>query len=278
MAEFPTGGLIGKSVRLWRFVSSLKIRLHAAACCYFLVLAVFPGLLLLLGLLQMTNLEVERLGEMLSGVIPEALLEGMEEVILLTYDRLSVSAIGLSAVTTLWPASRGVYGLLTGLNAVYGAEESRGYLRTRLLCMGYTFAFLLILLLTLLLHVFGSRVAEILSRLDAPFFRFLTEYLDLRFFVLLFLQTVIFTAMFLALPNRCLRLREVVPGALLASCGWLIFSNLYSIYVEQFGHLGNVYGSVYAVALSMLWLYCCISIVFYGGVLNRILSENVDDL
>ena len=278
MAEFPTGGLIGKSVRLWRFVSSLKIRLHAAACCYFLVLAVFPGLLLLLGLLQMTNLEVERLGEMLSGVIPEALLEGMEEVILLTYDRLSVSAIGLSAVTTLWPASRGVYGLLTGLNAVYGAEESRGYLRTRLLCMGYTFAFLLILLLTLLLHVFGSRVAEILSRLDAPFFRFLTEYLDLRFFLLLFLQTVIFTAMFLALPNRRLRLREVVPGALLASCGWLIFSNLYSIYVERFGHLGNVYGSVYAVALSMLWLYCCISIVFYGGVLNRILSQNVDDL
>ena len=278
MAEFPTGGLIGKSVRLWRFVSSLKIRLHAAACCYFLVLAVFPGLLLLLGLLQMTNLEVERLGEMLSGVIPEALLEGMEEVILLTYDRLSVSAIGLSAVTTLWPASRGVYGLLTGLNAVYGAEESRGYLRTRLLCMGYTFAFLLILLLTLLLHVFGSRVAEILSRLDAPFFRFLTEYLDLRFFVLLFLQTVIFTAMFLALPNRRLRLREAVPGALLASCGWLIFSNLYSIYVERFGHLGNVYGSVYAVALSMLWLYCCISIVFYGGVLNRILSQNVDDL
>lgn len=278
MAEFPTGGLIGKSVRLWRFVSSLKIRLHAAACCYFLVLAVFPGLLLLLGLLQLTNLEVERLGEMLSGVIPEALLEGMEEVILLTYDRLSVSAIGLSAVTTLWPASRGVYGLLTGLNAVYGAEESRGYLRTRLLCMGYTFAFLLILLLTLLLHVFGSRVAEILSRLDAPFFRFLTEYLDLRFFVLLFLQTVIFTAMFLALPNRRLRLREAVPGALLASCGWLIFSNLYSIYVEQFGHLGNVYGSVYAVALSMLWLYCCISIVFYGGVLNRILSQNVDDL
>lgn len=278
MAEFPTGGLIGKSVRLWRFVSSLKIRLHAAACCYFLVLAVFPGLLLLLGLLQMTNLEVERLGEMLSGVIPEALLEGMEEVILLTYDRLSVSAIGLSAVTTLWPASRGVYGLLTGLNAVYGAEESRGYLRTRLLCMGYTFAFLLILLLTLLLHVFGGRVAEILSRLDAPFFRFLTEYLDLRFFVLLFLQTVIFTAMFLALPNRRLRLREAVPGALLASCGWLIFSNLYSIYVERFGHLGNVYGSVYAVALSMLWLYCCISIVFYGGVLNRILSQNVDDL
>ena len=181
-------------------------------------------------------------------------------------------------MTTLWPASRGVYGLLVGLNAVYGLEETRGYIRTRLLCVGYTFVFVLILLMTLLLHVFGSRVAELLLRLDAPFFHFLTQWLDLRFFVLLFLQTGIFSAMFLALPNQQLRLREVVPGALLASSGWLIFSNLYCVYVEHFAHLSNVYGSVYAVALSMLWLYCCISIVFYGGVLNRILWGNVDDL
>ena len=278
MTEFPRGGFVGKTVRLCRFAASLKIRLHAAACCYFLVLAVFPGLLLLLGLVQLTNLEVERLGEMLSGVIPESLMEGVEEVILLTYDKLSASTIGLSAITTLWPASRGVYGLLTGLNAIYGAEESRGYLRTRLLCVGYTFAFVLILLLTLLLHVFGSRVAAVLSRIDAPFIRFLRQYIDLRFFLLLFLQTAIFTAMFLALPNKRSRVRDAVPGALLASSGWLIFSNLYSIYVDHFAHLGNVYGSVYAVSLSMLWLYCCISIVFYGGVLNRILSENVDDL
>jgi membrane protein len=43
--------------------------------------------------------------------------------------------------------------------------------------------------------------------------------------------------------------------------------------VEHFAHLSNVYGSVYAVALSMLWLYFCMAIVFYGGVLNRLLME-----
>ena len=278
MNEFPKGGLIGRTISFGRWGSALKIRVHAAACCYFLVLAEFPGLLLLLGLVHMTNLEVERLGEMLSGLIPQPFMEGVEEVILLTYDKISVSTLGLSAVTTLWPASRGVYGLLVGLNAVYGLEETRGYIRTRLLCVGYTFVFVLILLMTLLLHVFGSRVAELLLRLDAPFFRFLTQWLNLRFFVLLFLQTGIFSAMFLALPNQQLRLREVVPGAVLASSGWLIFSNLYCVYVEHFAHLSNVYGSVYAVALSMLWLYCCISIVFYGGVLNRILWQNMDEL
>jgi membrane protein len=55
--------------------------------------------------------------------------------------------------------------------------------------------------------------------------------------------------------------------------GWLIFSDLYSIYVERFSGYGNLYGSVYAVALSMLWLYCCMSILFFGGALNRWLDE-----
>lgn len=278
MKEIPKGGLIGKTVHFCRWTAALGIRMHAAGACYFIVLAVFPALLLLLGLVHLTGLEVERLGEMLAGVIPEPLLSGAEEVILLTYDKISASAIGLSALTTLWPASRGVYALMTGLNAVYGVEENRGYLRKRLLCAAYTFAFILVLVLTLLLHVFGVRVTGIIRRMDAPFFRFLTDYLDLRFVVLLVLQTVIFTAMFLALPNRRSRFRESVPGALLASAGWLTFSNLYSIYVEHFAHLGNIYGSVYAVALSMLWLYCCVSIVFYGGVLNRILSGNVEIL
>jgi len=278
MGEFPRGGIIGKAVHLGRKVARLKIPLYAANASFFIVLAVFPALLLLLGLLRYTPLEVERLGEMLGGFLPEALLEPAEELILLTYDKISASAIGLSALTTLWPASRGVYALMTGLNAVYGVEENRGYLRKRLLCAAYTFAFILVLVLTLLLHVFGVRVTGIIRRMDAPFFRFLTDYLDLRFVVLLVLQTVIFTAMFLALPNRRSRFRESVPGALLASAGWLTFSNLYSIYVEHFAHLGNIYGSVYAVALSMLWLYCCVSIVFYGGVLNRILSGNVEIL
>ncbi len=280
MREFPRGGLIGKSVHFLRRVKALRVPLYAANACYFIVLAVFPALLLLLGLLRYTPLEVERLGEMLAGLLPEALLESAEELILLTYDNTSGMVLGLSAVTALWSASRGLYGLLTGLNAVYGAAENRGYFYTRLISVGYTFAFLLVLLLTLALHVFGSRIFELLARAGHPFLQFLVELIDFRFFLLLAVQTLLFTAMFMALPNQKNKFWDSLPGALLASSGWLIFSDLYSVYVEHFASLSNVYGSVYAVALSMLWLYCCMSIVFYGGAMNRYLKEweNKDNL
>lgn len=273
MKEFPKGGLIGKTVHMWRMVKELRIPLYAANACYFIVLAVFPALLLLLGLLRYTPLEVERLGEMLSGVLPEALLESAEELILITYDNTSGAVLGLSAVTTIWSASRGIYGLLTGLNGVYGVREKRGYFYTRFISVMYTFAFLVVLLVTLGLHVFGTRLLGLLRSNSHPFVMFLLELVDFRFFLLLLLQTALFTAMFMALPDRKNRFWDSLPGALLASSGWLIFSDAYSVYVEHFAHLSNVYGSVYAVALSMVWLYCCMSIVFYGGALNVLLSR-----
>ena len=273
MREFPRGGIIGEVVHFGRGVAELRIPLYAANASFFIVLAVFPMLLLLLGLLRYTPLEVERLGELLQGVLPEAFLEGAEELILLTYDKTTGFSVGLSAVTALWSASRGLYGLLTGLNAIYGVAEDRGYFYTRAISAFYTFAFLLVLLLTLGLHVFGTGVLGLLRRATHPFWRFLTEVIDLRFFLLLALQTGFFTAMFMALPNKRNRFRDSLPGALLASSGWLVFSDLYSIYVEHFAGLSNVYGSVYAVALSMLWLYCCMSIVFYGGALNSFLMK-----
>lgn len=272
MRDFPRGGIIARAARTIRAVAALKIPLHAANAGFFIVLSVFPALLLMLSLLRYTHLEVSDLLEMLASILPEALSEGAEELIISTYQSTSASVVGVSAVTALWSASRGIHGLLGGLNAVYGVTESRGYFYARAISLLYTFAFLVVMLLTLGLHVFGSGLIGFLTMIDDPVLIFLVDLIDLRFFLLLILQTLVFTLMFMALPDKPNRFWDSLPGGLLASTGWLIFSDLYSIYVENFSAYANVYGSVYAVALSMLWLYCCLSILFYGGVLNQYLA------
>lgn len=272
--EFPKGGLIGKTVYTVRYLSELKISVYAAHACYFIVLALFPTLVLLLSLLRYTGLDVSTLTDMLRGVIPDALMISAERLIVSTYRNTSGTLISLSALAALWSASRGVYGLLTGLNAIYETDENRGYFFTRSVSMGYTFALLLVLLLTLLLSVFGNSLLQLLSSADSGLVFLLTNVLNLRFFLLLAVQTALFTAIFTVLPNRKNRIRDSFPGAVLAALGWLIFSGLYSVYVKHFAGLSNVYGSVYSVALSMLWLYCCVSILFYGGALNRYLEKS----
>ena len=273
MREIPQGGIIGKTVALVRAVSGLRVGLYASHASFFIVLSLFPSLVLLLGLLRHTGLEVSVLVTFLEGFIPEALMPAAKNIVLSTYQGTPGTVLSLSALTALWSASRGIYGLLTGLNSIYEVTEDRGWLYTRSVSVLYTFAFLIVLLLTLVVNVFGSTLLEALPWAGA-FLQFLTDVVGLRFFLLLLLQTGLFTAMFMALPNRRNGFRDSVPGALLASTGWLVFSDLYSIYVKHFSGYANLYGSVYAVALSMLWLYCCICIVFYGGVLNRFLIKH----
>lgn len=274
MFSFPKGGLLGRAAALIKQLSGFRIPIHAANAGYFIILAVFPTLVLMVSLLRYTTLDIHDLLGFLEGLLPQALLPDVELLILDTYRAASKTVVGLSALTALWSASRGIYGLLRGLNAVYGVSENRGWLYTRLISVVYTFFFLLVLLLTLVLHVFGTEVVELLDRSELPFFRFLTGILDLRFFLLLFLQTAVFTAMFMVFPNKRNSFASSIPGGLLASIGWLIFSQLFSVYVEHFSNYGKLYGSVYALALSMLWLYFCLSIVFYGGVLNCLLSRS----
>jgi len=274
MKKFSIKGTWNRFADTVYHLSRQRVSTHAAGTGYFIVLSVFPLLVLVLSLLRYTGLQVETLLNLVEGFLPNALMPAARRLILTAYQGTSGTVISLSAITGLWSASRGIYGMVTGLNAIYEVEESRGYIRTRLVCMLYTFLFLLMLLITLVLNVFGASLLQNFPWMHAGLLQFLWELLNWRFLVMLLLQTALFSAMFMVLPNRRNSFRESLPGAVLASLGWLIFSDLYSVYVQHFSGYASIYGSVYAVALAMLWLYSCLTIVFYGGALNHYLQKN----
>ena len=260
-----------KLKKLATYISKQNVPLYAANASFFLILSVFPVLVILLTLMRYTGMQVEIFTDLVAELVPGALMPMVSRLVLSAYVNASGTVLSVSAVAALWSASRGMYSFVTGLNAIYDVKENRGYFRTRLISMGYTFAFLIVLLLTLVLHVFGADLLRFLEELPIP--AFLLNLLDLRVFVLLFLQTALFCAMFVVLPNERNRLGESIPGALLASIGWQVFTNVYSVYAQKFTAYASIYGSVYVVALGMLWLYFCICIVFYGGVLNKTLQK-----
>ena len=272
--DFPKGGMVGKTLALAKRIQQMNIPLHAANAGYFIVLSVFPALVLILSVLRYTRLDAQDLFAMLEGFLPSALLPSAQKLIVSAYSHASGALVSVSAVGALWSASRGIYGILRGLNAIYDVREDRGYLYTRTISVVYTFLLFVMLVLTLALNVFGDGILQMLS--DYRWARFWENVVHVRVLLLLLLQTALFSAMFMVFPNRKNSFRSSIPGAVLSSVGWTVFTALFSWYVERFTGYSGIYGSVYAVALSMLWLYCCMSILFYGGGLNRILQEKQD--
>ncbi|MBP5230666.1 MAG: YihY/virulence factor BrkB family protein, partial [Clostridia bacterium] len=121
--------------------------------------------------------------------------------------------------------------------------------------------------------VFGKSLSGALSDMS-PFLSRLLLYLS-RFrtlFGILYLS-LFFCFTYLWLPNRKGRFHEQIPGALFAAAGWTVFSLLFAYYVDHFGNYANIYGSLTAIVVFMLWTYTCLYILFLGAELNRFLKR-----
>lgn len=259
-------------------ISSMQIPVYAANACYFLAIALFPALLLILASLRYTPLSATDLIRLLEGILPSALMGAAESLIVSTYYNSSGALLGISAVAALWSASRGIHGLLTGLNSIYGVQEDRSWLATRLISVGYTFVFLLLVIVTLVFQVFGQSLADRFWTVRHPLVQLLVQIIDWRSVWLLIVQILVFALIYMVLPNKRNRFLRSLPGAAVAAVGWQTFSNVFSIYVEKMlSSYTNIYGSVYTVAIGLLWVYCCMCILLFGGVLNRVLQPKYLD-
>lgn len=247
-----------------------QIPLYAGNAAFYLVLSFLPLLTMLLSVLPFTALQPEDIWSLLARLVPQEVLPLFSQLLQIA-DAKRGALISLSAIASAWSASRGIYGIVRGLNAVLGIRETRSYPRLRLLCLFYMLLFVLGLLLTLLLHVFGEKLFSLLFSARGALARTLQIVLTHLRLSSALLLTVLFSLLFLALPNRTQRLSHVLPGAGGAAIAWLIFSRLFSLYATYFAPPLRLYGSLSTLMLGMLWIYACVSILFYGAFCNRLL-------
>lgn len=264
--------LVGRCRCIADFLRPMQIPLHSAYTSFFVILSLFPFLLLFLGTLRYTALDAGDLMRIVEGWVPQSLVSIVGALVESSYRHSSTAVVSISVAAALYSASRGMFGVRNGLNAVYAQTGQTGFLRKRSVSILYTLAFLLLLVLTLGTYLLGTSLLDYLSMVAHPAVLFLMRLIDLKWLLLAGLQSLLFTLMYAWLPNRHQHLAQSWPGAIAASLGMLVYSGLFSIYMDHFSGYTNIFGSIYALALGMLWLYFGIAIFFCGGALNRYLS------
>jgi membrane protein len=88
--------------------------------------------------------------------------------------------------------------------------------------------------------------------------------------------TVFFMGLYRLLPDRRSSFLRQWPGALVAAIGWIVVSVACSLFMDGFTSFSYVYGSMAGIMIVLLWLYFCMSMVFYGAEFNFFL-ENKED-
>lgn len=256
-------------VRKWiRELSRYRISLYATNASFYIILSVFPTIMLIAALLPTFGIGSEELLNAMEGIIPQILHPLFQRVLQDMEGTTTGVLLSATALVAVWSASRGVYCLRQGLNAIYGLRECRSFLLSRLTSMVYTILLILSLVLTLVANGFGKSLVQHLAEKPVPILRILAGLLRMRGLILMILLTSLFTAMYCVFPNRKQTIPFVLPGAALAALCWLIFTEGYSLYARISRSYSILYGSLSIIAMGMVWLYVCISILFYGCVLN----------
>jgi len=164
--------------------------------------------------------------------------------------------------------------MMKGLNAAYNIKETRTNIKIRLLASLYTLIFMLIIISTIALVLFGNSLANYYSSFLPKGLETIFNKSIVRMFILLLVLVFFFLILYKFVPNRKTKLKKELPGAVFCGIGWVGFSTLYSFYIDNYGNYANIYGSLTGIVLVMLWLYFCITIVLWGAELNCVIQKS----
>lgn len=248
----------------------------AAQAAFFILMSFVPFLMLLLPLVTYVSITKDMVVEMILQVVPDAgdfrsfLLSIIQEV----YDK-STAVVPISAIFTLWSAGKGLQGLTNGVNAIYHVKETRNYVVTRIRSALYTLVFILAVIGSLILLVFGNSIQKLLTRYIPALARVTAYIIGMRTAVSLVVLALIFLMVYKFLPNRKTSFRSQVPGAVISAVAWSLFSLGFSVYLDYYDGFSNMYGSLTTIILILLWLYFCMYIVLIGAEINAYFEERL---
>lgn len=240
---------------------------YAAQAAYFLMLAFIPFILFLTTMVRYTPLTYKMVRDAIIGFVPQNLQSFILGILAEVYGR-STAIVPISALFALWSAGKGVQSITNGLNVIYHVKETRNWLVTRIYAVFYTLLFVVAIITSLLLLVLGNRIQETASAYIPIVGTVIERILGARTFLVFSVLFLVFLCLYKVLPNRRASFKSQVPGALLTAVVWLAFSYGFSIYFELFPNFSNMYGSLAAIVMVMLWLYVCMNLLLYGAETN----------
>ncbi|MGI6096156.1 MAG: YihY/virulence factor BrkB family protein [Lachnospiraceae bacterium] len=255
-------------------MSKDHVSAYASQAAYFVLVSIFPFLLLLMTLIPYTPLNKQEIIDAILLFIPEN-FQGMILGVVNEVYAKSLAVVPVTAIAALWSAGKGVQALTNGLNCIYGVEETRNFLVTRFRAILYTLIFIFAIVMTLILLVFGNGIQIRLTKYFPGLFHVLEMIIGLRTIVTLLILTVVFLLLYKFIPNQKRTIKSQLPGAIFTSMAWSLASFGFSLYFDLKGGIGNMYGSMTGILLVLLWMYICMYLIMLGAELNSALEGKI---
>ncbi len=254
---------------IFKKIKKDRVPAFAAQSAFFILLSLFPLLMLIISLISRLNFDFVELISPTGEQMPAA-VTGFLDLVLTDIRSSGNTAVfsSVTAIALLWSASKGIYALCEGLGITVGDKE-RSYLRTRGLAILYTLFMIIAVIAMAFLPMLSKKMLEML------YIEISTIFSIAAWCVGFVLMSLFITSIYCFLPGGKRNFLTELRGGTICALAWTLFSYGFSFYITSFADYSAIYGSIATVAVFMIWLYACMYMLFIGAIINEMFAKNI---
>ena len=240
----------------------------AAELAYFLVLSLFPALVVVSAFVGMLRLDLVTALEWAGQFIPARALTLLEEYLQYVTVNESRGLFWAGLAGTVTSASAAFRALMVNSSELYG-RDSLSPARRFTLSILFSLLFPGVIYLSILVVLTGNWFLWLVQVwFHLPLLSGLWNWA--RFLLLFFLTLAFLACFYRAITPKGPRRPPVLPGSILTAVALTGASLLFSWFISLSSRFSLVYGSLASVVILMVWLYLCGSVLLAGNVFNYV--------
>lgn len=257
-----------------------NITTRANSVAFSLFIAVFPFIMFLFTLLPYIPISADYLNlmsEYIHNALPDNAADYLMNIIinLVSIERSDLRSFGF--LLTIFFASNGVLTLMYGFDKAYEEKfKNRSYLRMRMIAIGLTLVLSVLFITSFVLLVLGNLILE---QLTASITMDTWKYILIRAIKYMFAISLLYVGIATIYkfgPSFKKKLPFFNTGATIATIFSVVISLLFSYYVNNFGRYNELYGSIGALIVVLLWLQFNAMAILIGFEFNASIVMNKD--
>lgn len=249
-------------------LSTHNVSEYTAQCAYYTILSFIPFIMLIATLVQYSGISKENITSTIQSLMPTTMSETTIDIIQEVYSK-SVGTISISAIFVLWSAKKGFYALSKGLQNIYETKQKNNFIKLQVRSLILTAFLVLIIVAVLFTSVFGKIIISYLTE-KFNLSHNVTSIFNISKFGIYAVLFIVLLLIYKFVPGGGKqKVLKQCPGAAVATLGWYIISDIFSIYLDTFKGFSVMYGSLTTIVLAMMWVYFCMYIILIGAEINN---------
>lgn len=243
----------------------------AATVSYYLLFSIFPFLMFLGAAAASLKLNESAGWFRRIGVLPERALELLRSYFFDMSEHPSWIFLGF--VLSVSPLGKAIGVIKRRVRLAYHSNPDINPFFEWIISIVFVLLILFSLYGLLLLNVIGEKLYEMI-RTFPPLYWITPSTLQTSRIILcgLFVFFVVFGINYV-LPATHLQKRDTLPGTAFSVIAMLLFSRLFSYYVDQLNGLSSIYGSLGGVIILLSWLFLFSFLLLFGSQINAFLYK-----